>query len=83
MNAAEILVIILSIFLAIFLLIGIVLGVLLIRVSLQIKKVTESAERTAQSIEKMATSAGQASSRLFLGGFAMKAVKKLVKRKRG
>ncbi len=51
MDWAFVLVIILSIFLALFLLLGIILVILLIRVTLQIKSVTESAQRTASSIE--------------------------------
>ncbi len=51
MDWAYVLVVILSIFLAVFLLLGIVLLILLIRVSLRIKSVTESAQRTADSIE--------------------------------
>jgi uncharacterized protein YoxC len=51
MDWAQILVIILSIFLAVFLLLGIVLTVLLIKVTRQIKSVTDSAERTAHNIE--------------------------------
>lgn len=53
MDAAQILVIILSIFLAIFLLLGIILLFLLIRVTKQIKDVTESAQRTVHGFEKM------------------------------
>lgn len=55
MDWAFVLVIILSIFLALFLLLGIILVVLLIRVTLQIKSVTESAQRTADSIESAVT----------------------------
>ncbi len=51
MDWAQILVIILSIFLALFLLVGIVLTVLLIRLTQQIRSVTESAKRTANEIE--------------------------------
>lgn len=51
MDAAQILVIILSIFLALFLLLGIVLLILLIRVTQQIKDITESAQRTVNGFE--------------------------------
>jgi uncharacterized protein YoxC len=51
MDWAQILVIILSTFLAIFLLLGIVLVVLLIRITQQIKSITETAQRTASGIE--------------------------------
>lgn len=53
MDWAFVLVIILSIFLALFLLLGIILVALLIRVTIQIKAVTESAQRTASSIENI------------------------------
>lgn len=51
MEWAQVLVIILSVFLAIFLLLGIILVILLIKVTHQIKKVTTSAQHTAESIE--------------------------------
>lgn len=57
MTATEILVILLSSFLALFLFIGIVLAVLLIRITRQIKRVTDSAERTATSIEHVVSGA--------------------------
>lgn len=50
-GAAEILVIVLSIILAIFLVLAIVLVALLIKVTRQIKKVAETAGRTANSVE--------------------------------
>ena len=51
MDWAQILVIILAVFLAIFLLLGIILIGMFIRITRQIKNVTESAQRTAESIE--------------------------------
>ncbi len=51
MEWAQILVIILSVFLALFLLLGIILTVLLIRLTQQIRSVTETAQRTATGIE--------------------------------
>lgn len=50
-GAAGILVIILSVFLAIFLTLAIVLTILLIKVTRQIKSVTETAQKTAEGIE--------------------------------
>jgi hypothetical protein len=52
MDWAQILVIILGITLALFLLAGIALVVMLIRITVQIKRVTNMAERTADSIER-------------------------------
>lgn len=53
MDWSQVLVIILSIFLAIFLLLGIILTYLLIRVTKQIKEVTDSAQRTVHGFERM------------------------------
>ncbi|HTJ73004.1 MAG TPA: hypothetical protein VL481_00245 [Verrucomicrobiae bacterium] len=52
MDWAQVLVIILSLFLGLFLLLAIVLTVMLIKVTQQIKAVTDSAQRTAEHIEK-------------------------------
>lgn len=51
MDWAQVLVVILSLFLAVFLLLGIILVAMLIKVTKQIKSVTDSAQRTADSIE--------------------------------
>jgi uncharacterized protein YoxC len=52
MDWAQVLVIILSLFLGLFLLLAIILTVMLIKVTRQIKTVTDSAQRTAEHIEK-------------------------------
>lgn len=54
MEWAQVLVIILSVFLALFLLLSIVLIALLIKVTRQIKSITQSAERTVGNVEKVA-----------------------------
>jgi regulatory protein YycI of two-component signal transduction system YycFG len=59
MDWAQVLVVILSLFLAIFLLLAIVLTVMLIKVTRQIKTVTESAQRTAEHIEKAVGGVGK------------------------
>lgn len=51
-GAMSILVVILSVFLAIFLLLSIALIIILIRLSRQIRSVTESAQKTAEGIER-------------------------------
>jgi hypothetical protein len=79
---AYVLVIILSIFLAFFLLLGIILVVLLIRVTLQIKSVTESARRTATSIEDMVTSAERLSAGGLLARTLFKQIRKFKKGKK-
>ena len=75
MNAFEILVIILSMTLAIFLIIAIVLVVLLVKVSLQIKRVTESAGRTASSIESAMQGVTNVASKAALGKLLSKGFK--------
>lgn len=51
---AQVLVIILSVFLAVFLLLAIVLAIKLIKLTRQIKRVTDVAERTAVKFEAIA-----------------------------
>ncbi len=55
MEAAEILVIILSVAFALFLVLGIILTVILIKVAKQIKRVTTTAERAVDNLENVAT----------------------------
>jgi uncharacterized protein YoxC len=76
MDWAQILVIILSVFLAIFLLLGIVLIVMLIRVTRQIKAVTDSAKSTAEHIEHAVAGLGRVTSPVFLMQLVAKAFKK-------
>lgn len=76
MDWAQILVIILSVFLAIFLILAIVLTILLIKVTRQIKEVTNTAARTAQGFEKAITSLSAITSPLVMFRAVMKYVKK-------
>lgn len=76
MTAMEILVVILSVFLAIFLFIGIVLAALLIKVTRQIKRVTDSAERTVNDISGVVASVNKLATPAVLAKFIMKQVKK-------
>lgn len=55
MDWAFVLVVILSVFLAIFLVLSIILAVMLIRVARQIRNITSAAERTAQTVESVAS----------------------------
>lgn len=66
MDWAQVLVVILSIFLAIFLLLGIMLAIMLIRITRQIKAVTDSARSTAEHIEHAVTGFGRAASPIVL-----------------
>lgn len=77
-GAAGALVIILAIVLAIFLVLAVVLMVLLIRVTQQIKHITESAERT---VTKMESAAGNMS-RLTTPLGVVKMLSKVVKKKK-
>ena len=79
MDWAQILVIILSVFLALFLLLGIVLTVLLIRLTQQIRSVTESAKRTADEIEGVVHTINKFSSPSLMMGLLMKQAKKFTK----
>lgn len=81
MDWAFVLVIILSVFLALFLLLGIVLVILLIRVTVQIRKVTESAERSAGTIEKMVSGFSKATTSATVGKILFDQVQKFKKRK--
>lgn len=77
MEAAEILVIILSIFLALFLLLSIVLLVLLIRITQQIKDVTESAQRTVHSFESFVKGVNKIASPAVIGKIFLDQLKKV------
>lgn len=77
-GAAQILVIVLAIMLALFLFLSIVLFVLLIKISKQIKSVTESAERTVHSVE---SAAGNVSPALVIVKILKKAVDMRSKKK--
>lgn len=81
MDWAQILVIILSIFLTIFLLLGIILIAMLIKVTVQIKKVTDSAQRTADGIEGIVSGFSKFSSPSLVGKLVLSKVKKMRKRK--
>lgn len=81
MDWAQVLVIILSIFLALFLLLGIVLTILLIRLTQQIKSVTNSAQRTANDIEGMVHNVSKFSSPALVIKTLADQAKKLKKRK--
>jgi uncharacterized protein YoxC len=83
-SAAEILVVILSVFLAIFLVLGIILLIYLIRLSAEIRRATESARRTVDSISGAVTGLTKLTSPLFVAELVSKYVKKAFnKSKRG
>lgn len=78
--AAEILLIILSVFLAIFLLLGIILFIYLIRLSVEIKRITESTRRTFSNIETVVTGFTKATSPVFVAEFISKYIKKFTEK---
>lgn len=79
----EILVIILSIFLTVFLLAGIVLAILLVKVTLQIRRVTTKAERAADGMESLAKNVSNVASKAIIGRMIMKGIKTVSNRKGG
>lgn len=81
--ATEILVIILSVFLAIFLIIGITLLIYLVKLTRDIRRVTESAGRTVGHIESLAAGASKIASPLFVAELISRYVKKFKKFKKG
>jgi len=81
--AAEILVIILSIFLALFLLLGIILAVYLIKLTHDIRALTNSAGRTVTIIEAAVAGAAKFSSPLFIAEMVGRYLKKIKKSKKG
>ncbi len=77
--AAEILVIILSVFLAIFLLLGIILSIYLIKLSHDIRTITQSAGRTVNNIEAAVSGVAKLTSPLFMAEIITRYVKKFTK----
>lgn len=78
-SAAEILVIILSVFLAIFLILAITLTVYLIVLTKQIRRVTQSAERTVGHIESTISGISKVTSPLFVAEIIGRYIKKFKK----
>lgn len=82
--AAEILVIILSVFLAIFLVVAIILGIYLIRLSAEIRRIAESAQKTVDHIESAVNGASRLISPMFVADLIGRYIKKFTnKAKKG
>ncbi len=77
-GASGVLVIILAVVLAVFLILAVILMVLLIRVTQQIKHITESAERTVHQVENAASNV----SRFTTPMTAVKMLRKVIKKKK-
>jgi len=78
-TAAEILVIILSVFLAIFLVLGIILLIYLIRLSAEIRRITEAARRTMDSVESAVVGVSRFVSPTILAATFQKQIMKFIK----
>lgn len=78
--AAEILVIILSVFLAIFLVVAIILGIYLIRLSAEIRRIAESAQKTVDHIESAVGGATRIISPMFVADLIGRYIKKFTKK---
>jgi|GEM_PF-185892 len=81
--AAEILVVILSVFLAFFLILGIVLVIYLIVLTRQIRKVTQSAERTVGNLESVVSGFSKVISPIFIVQMMTGFIKKFNVKKKG
>lgn len=75
-SAAEILVIILSVVLAVFLILAIILVIYLIRLSAEIRRIAQSAQKTVDSIGSAVTGVGRLMSPMFVADLVGKYVKK-------
>lgn len=74
--ASEILVIILSVFLAVFLVLGIILSIYLIKLTREIRVITQSASRTVGHIESAVSGVAKLTSPLFLAEIIGRYIKK-------
>jgi uncharacterized protein YoxC len=78
-TAAQILVIILAVVLAVFLILAIILIIYLIRVSAEIRKITEATRRTIDTIESTVEGASRLTSPVFIAQFLNKYIKRMVR----
>lgn len=81
-TTAFILVIILSVFLALFLILGIVLTVYLIKITRQIKHITQTAEKTVDGIESAVSNLSKFTSPFIVADTLRKYIKKFTKGKK-
>lgn len=75
-SAAEVLVIILSIVLSIFLIVGVVLLIYLIRLSAEIRKIAQSAQKTVDHIENAVGGASRLISPVYVADLIARTIKK-------
>lgn len=81
-EAAEVLVIILAIVLSVFLVVAIILGIYLIRLSAEIRRVAESAQKTVDHIEGTVAGFSRVVSPVFIAGIAERLLKKFTSSKK-
>ena len=81
-DAANTLVIILSVFLAFFLLLACVLTFLLVKVTWQIKKITKTAQHTAESIDSVVTGAAKIATPAMVTKIVTSQFKKFINRRK-
>lgn len=81
-SAAEVLVIILAIVLSVFLIVGIILVIYLIRVSAEIRRIAQSAQKTVDHIETTVGDISRMASPIFLGQLLGKYIRKFTKHSR-
>jgi uncharacterized protein YoxC len=81
-SAAEILVIILAVVLSVFLIVGIILVIYLIRLSAEIRKIAESAQKTVDHIEGAVDDISRFASPIFFGQIIGKYIRKFTKQSR-
>ncbi|MDB5161537.1 MAG: hypothetical protein JWM52_45 [Candidatus Saccharibacteria bacterium] len=81
-SAAEVLVIILSIVLVLFLIAGIILLIYLIRLSAEIRRIAQSAQKTVDHIENAVAGATKIASPMFVAELIGRYIKKFTKNSR-
>lgn len=77
-SAAEVLVIILAVVLSVFLIVGIILGIYLVRLTAEIRRIAQSAEKAVNSVESVVTGAARFTSPLFFAEIIGKYIKKFM-----
>ena len=75
-SAAEVLVIILAVVLSVFLIVGIILIIYLIRLSAEIRRIAQSAQKTVDHIEETVGDISRFASPIFIGQIIGKYIKK-------
>jgi uncharacterized protein YoxC len=75
-SAAEVLVIILAVVLSVFLIVGIILTIYLIRLSAEIRRIAESAQKTVDHIESAVSGVSRIASPMFVAELVGRYIKK-------